>query len=386
MAWHHPAHALTASELREKARRRLPRGLFEFIDRGTEEETALANNAAAFDRLRFAPRVLVDTSRRSTETTLFGRPLSLPLAISPTGAAGLVHHRGETLLARAAHRAGIPFTLATRSMSSIEEISAATEGGFWFQLYPSSPHAFALMDRASAAGCGVLMVTVDTPVTPLRRYNARNGFALPFRPNRRALFDLAMRPRWCAAVLGRSLLDGGLPRFENLPGRPRITEGAPASEMLEGRLDWERVRALRDRWPGRLILKGILRADDAVRAREAGADAIVVSNHGGRNLDASVAPLDVLAGIAQTTGPGFPVLIDGAVRSGSDILKALALGASAAMIGRPALFGLAAGGEAGVDRVLAAIAEEFDYALAMTGVPSVTDAGPDLVVRTCCSP
>jgi len=374
--------SLTLPEIREKARRRLPRGLFEFIDRGIDGETALTNNAAAFSRLRLRPRVLVDVSQRTTATTLFGRSLSLPLAISPTGAAGLVHHRGEAVLARAAHRAGIPFTLATRSLSSIEEIAAVTEGNFWFQLYPSSPDAFSLMDRAASAGCDVLMVTVDTPVAPLRRYNARNGFALPFRANRRALFDLLFHPRWCASVIGRALLDEGLPRFENLPGRPRITEGAPASEMLEGRLDWERLQLLRDRWRGRLIVKGILRGEDAVRARDAGADAVVVSNHGGRNLDTSVAPLDALASVVEAAGADMPILVDGAVRSGGDVLKALALGASAAMIGRPTLFGLAAAGEAGVTGVLDLYAEELDYALAMSGLPSVDHAGPDLVVRT----
>jgi (S)-mandelate dehydrogenase len=373
--------SLTIPEIREKARRRLPRGLFEFIDRGTEDETALSNNAAAFSRLRLRPRVLVDVSRRSTETTLFDRGLSLPLAIAPTGAAGLVHHRGETVLARAAHRAGIPFTLATRSMSSIEDISAATEGEFWFQLYPSSPAAFDLMDRAQTAGCRVLVVTVDTPVTPLRRYNARNGFALPFRASRRAMIDMALHPVWCAGVLGRSLIDGGLPRFENLPGRPRITEGAPASDMLEGRLDWERLAMLRDRWPGRLVVKGILHPDDALRSAEIGADAIVVSNHGGRNLDTSVAPLDALPEVVRATGDRLEVLVDGAVRSGSDIVKALALGASAVMIGRPVLFGLAADGEAGVARVIDVLAGELDYTLAMSGCPSIADVGNDLIVR-----
>ena len=373
--------SLTLPEIRERARRRLPRGLFEFIDRGTGDETALSNNAAAFSRLRLRPRVLVDISQRSMETALFGRRLTLPLAVAPTGAAGLVHHRGETVLARAAHRAGIPFTLATRSMSSIEDISAATEGEFWFQLYPSSPAALELMGRAKAAGCNVLVVTVDTPVTPLRHYNARNGFALPFRASRRAVVDMALHPAWCATVLGRSLADGGLPRFENLPGRPRITEGAPASDMLEGRLDWERLAALRDRWPGRLVVKGILHPEDAMRGAGLGADAIVVSNHGGRNLDASVAPLDALPEIVRASGGRLEVLVDGAVRSGADIVKAIALGASAVMIGRPVLYGLAAGGEAGVARVIDLLAAELDYTLAMSGCPSIGNVGDDLIVR-----
>ena len=370
---------LTLTEMRARAQRRLPRGLFEFIDRGTGDESATSNNTAAFARIRLRPRVLVDVSKRSTRARLPGMHAALPLAIAPTGAAGLVHHRGEAVLARAAHQAGIPFTLATRSMSSIETVAALTDGQFWFQLYPSAQAAFDLMARAGAAGCGVLMVTVDTPVTPLRRYNTRNGFALPFRPGRRALVDMALHPRWCASVLGRALLDGGVPRFENLPGRPRITRGAPASEMLEGRLDWDRLASLRDRWPGRMIVKGILHPEDALQAERLGADAIVVSNHGGRNLDAAVAPLDALPDVVAATGRGLDILLDGGVRSGLDIVRAMALGASGVLIGRPALHGLAACGAAGVTQVIALLAEELDNALAMSGCPTVADIGPDLI-------
>ena len=361
---------------RAEARRRLPRGLFEFIDRGTEDEVAVRNNAAGFERLKLRPRVLVDVSARSTRTTLFGRSLSMPLAIAPTGAGGLVHHRGDLAMARAAAKVGIPFTLATRSMSSIEEVAAEAGGLLWFQLYPSSPSAPELMARARRVGCDVLVVTVDTPVTPLRRYNQRNGFALPFRPSPRALADMARHPRWCAAVLGRWLQGGGLPRFENLPGRPRITEGAPAAEMLEGRLDWDRLEMLRERWPGRLLVKGILHGADAAKAVDLGADGVVVSNHGGRNLDASIAPVDALPGVAREVGFRVPVLMDGGVRRGSDIAKALALGASAVLIGRPTLYGAATAGEAGVASVLAILRQELDYTQAMCGCPSVGDFGP----------
>tara|TARA_B110000211_G_scaffold223895_1_gene274333 strand:- start:162 stop:974 length:813 start_codon:yes stop_codon:yes gene_type:complete len=264
-------------------------------------------------------------------------------------------------------------------MSSIEEIAAITDGSFWFQLYPSSSAAFALMGRAENSGCNVLVVTVDTPVPPLRRYNVRNGFGLPFQINRSALLDILTHPRWCATVIGRSLFNGGLPRFENLPGRPKITKGAPASGMLEGRLDWDRLSVLRDRWKGQFIVKGILHPDDAIRARNIGADAILVSNHGGRNLDMSVAPIDALPRISAAVGPGYPLLLDGGVRCGSDMLKAIALGASAVMVGRPTLLGLAAGGTNGVNRVLGMLAEEFSQALAMTGCASVGSIGSDLI-------
>ena len=367
---------------RDEARRRLPRGLFEFINRGTEDEVAVRNNTAGFERLKLRPRVLVDVSNRSAQTTLFGRRLSMPLAIAPTGAAGLVHHGGDLAMARAAAAAGVPFTLATRSMSSIEEVAAEAGGLLWFQLYPSSPSAPEVMARAHRAGCEVLVVTVDTPVTPLRRYNQKNGFALPFRPSPRALADMARHPRWCAAVLGRWLQDGGLPRFENLPGRPRITEGAPAAEMLEGRLDWDSLEMLRGRWPGRLLVKGLLHEMDAAKAADLGADGVIVSNHGGRNLDASIAPVDALPGIVAEVGARIPVLMDGGVRRGSDIAKALALGASAVLIGRPALYGAAAAGEAGVASVLTILRQELDYAQAMTGCPQIDDFGPGVLVSS----
>lgn len=375
---------LNLDDARRLARRRLPRGIFEFIDRGAEDDDALAENRAAFRRIRLLTRALTDVSQRDCATTLFGQKLAMPLAIAPTGAAGLVWVGGELELARAAAAAGVPFTLATRSMTSIEDIAEKAGGINWFQLYVWADRAlsWALVDRAAAAGCQALLVTVDVPVAPNREYNRRNGFALPFDPGPRALADIALHPRWLFGVMARYLMTTGMPRYENQPGetRMRITKaGGNLPSTRSDNLTWDDIRELRRRWPRALLVKGILRAEDARRAIACGADGVVVSNHGGRCLDSAVAPIAALPAIADAVGDRGVVLMDGGVRRGGDVVKALALGARAVLMGRPGLFGTALAGQAGAGHVLGIIRRELLTVMAQAGCPRIEDITRDLV-------
>jgi (S)-mandelate dehydrogenase len=372
------ARLKTIEDVRRRARAALPRGLFEFIDRGTEQELALAHTRRILDELRFRPRVLVDVSGRSTVCEFMGRSHAMPLAIAPTGAGGLTWHRGEVELARAAAHAGVPIVMATRAMSSFEDVAAVPGGHPWVQLYAAADEAAwaPYIDRAWQAGFGTLVVTVDTPTVPRRDYNDVNGFSIPFRLTPRSALDLALHPRWCWRVLGRSLMGGSLPRIENMPGRPTILKGAPAASMLDGRLSWDVARAMRARWPGLFVLKGILHPEDAERAVDLGAQAIVVSSHGGRNLDGALSPMEALPEIAERVGHRTCVFVDGGIKRGSDIAKALALGAHAVMVGRATLFGAAVAGQAGVEHVLGLLQRELLYTMAMLGCPDLASLGP----------
>jgi (S)-mandelate dehydrogenase len=378
------------ADLREIARRRLPRGVFEFFDRGSEDELSLRGNREAFTRLKLRNKVLVDVSRRSMATSLFGKPMSMPLAIAPTGVAGVCWYQGEAELARAAAKAGVPFTLATPSVTSIETIAAVEGGRKWFQLYMWHERelSYALVKRAQDAGFEALILTVDTPASPLREYNRRNGFSMPFTPNPRALFDMALHPRWLATVMARYLMTSGMPKLAHYPDGAvsRMTPGAaPAVKSLKGgslpnlrgdNLNWDDVKRLRDTWKGPLMIKGVHMGEDASRAAEVGFDAVVVSNHGGRTLDSAVAPIEVLPEIVEAVGGRIPVLLDSGVRRGGDIVKALALGASAVLSGRPTLYGLSVAGEAGASHALALLRRELDATMAFTGCTSVADIGP----------
>jgi len=368
--------AYNIDDLREIARRRVPKGMFEFVDRGSEDEVALRNNRTAFERIKLKPRTLVDVSKRNQEITLFGNPQQMPIAIAPTGSAGLMWYEGEIALARAAAAAGIPFTLATGSMTAMEEVVAQAGGRLWFQLYmwPDRSLSHKLVERARAAGYEALMVTVDGAVSGNREYNLRNGFTVPFTFTRRNVSDVLMHPEWLLGVLTRYLLTTGMPRYENYPSerKYKITAQPMGKGMLlNDSLNWDDLHALRKMWPHTLIVKGILHPQDAVLAADCGADGIVVSNHGGRNLDSSMAPIEVLPEVVDAVGKRITVIVDSGFRRGSDVVKALALGAKAVLIGRPTLYGTAAGGEAGAARAIAIFREEIDRVLALIGCPGI---------------
>ncbi|HEX4262407.1 MAG TPA: alpha-hydroxy acid oxidase, partial [Acetobacteraceae bacterium] len=377
------ARAHNIADLRRLARRRLPRGIFEFVDRGSEDELSLRENRSALDRIKLRPRVLVDVSGRSMDATILGQTHAMPLAIAPTGAAGLVWHEGEVALARAAAKFGVPFTLATGSITGIEKIAAAG-GRLWFQLYiwKERQLTWDLVERARASGFEALLMTVDTAVAPNREYNRRNGFALPFQVRPRAAFDMALHPGWLARVLLRYLRTTGMPQYENHPPhlRRRITGNPLDTGAMRGdNLTWDDLRELRRRWPGKLMVKGVLRGEDAMRAVSLGADAVIVSNHGGRNLDAAMPAIAVLPEIVDAVGGRAPVLLDSGIRRGSDIVKAVALGAQAVLAGRGPLFGTAVAGEAGAAHALKLLRTEMSTTMAFIGCTGVRDLGPEFL-------
>jgi L-lactate dehydrogenase (cytochrome)/(S)-mandelate dehydrogenase len=379
--------AFNISDLRAAARKRLPRGIFEFVDRGCEDDDAVRHNREAWQRIRFAPRSLVDVSGRTLQTSFFGRPSTLPIASAPTGAAGLLWVDGELEVAKSAAKAGIPFTLSTASLTSMEAVADEVKGTLWFQLYLWSERSLSheLVKRAKAAGYHALLVTVDTVVQPNREYNRRNGFALPFRLGRRNAVDMLTHPRWLASVMGRYLLRGGMPQFENYPAQLRTSmtgrtaSGKPRGLPQTDSLSWSDLAALRRLWDGPLVVKGILRPDDAERAVAAGVDGIVVSNHGGRNLDASMAPVEALPRIAERVGSRVEIFVDGGVQRGSDVMKALALGAKGVMLGRAPLWGLAAAGGPGVDFVWTTMRDEMLRVMAYLGCATVGDVAAELL-------
>ena len=376
--------AYDIADLREIARRRLPKGVFEFIDRGNGDEIALANNRAAFDRIKLAPHQLVDTSQRTQEITLFGKRHRMPMAIAPTGSAGLTWFEGEIALARAAKAAGIPFTLATGSMTALERVAAEAGGTLWFQVYmwPDRSLSHGLIERAHKAGYEALMITVDTPVPPGREYNLRNGMTIPFRFTRRNVTDVLMHPRWLATVLARYLLTSGMPRYENYPTemKTRITAlPMGRSMMVTDSLTWDDLRDIRKRWPHALIVKGLMRPEDAKLAADCGADGVLVSNHGGRAVDSTRAPIEVLPHFVEAAGQRTTVLVDSGFRRGADVVKALALGAKAVLIGRPTLYGTAVAGEIGAARAIEIYRDEIDKLLALIGCRSVADLGREFL-------
>lgn len=370
------------ADLREQARQRLPRGVFEFFDRGNGDEVALANNRAAFERIKLNPHMLVDTSQRTQAITLFGKQQPMPMVVGPTGSAGLAWYEGEVALARAARNAGIPYTLATGSMTALERVAAEAGGELWFQVYmwPDRAASHALIERAKAADYKALVVTVDTPVPPGREYNLRNGMTVPFRFTRRNVTDVLLHPRWLAGVLLRYLLTTGMPRYENYPTamKTKITAlPMGRSMMVSDSLTWDDLREIRKLWPRPLLVKGILRAEDAKLAAECGVDGVIVSNHGGRALDSTRAPIEILPEVVEAVGSRVTVIVDSGFRRGSDVIKGLALGADAVMIGRATLYGLAMAGEAGAARAIEIYRDEIDRILAMIGCPEIgkLDAG-----------
>jgi L-lactate dehydrogenase (cytochrome) len=373
---------LSLEDLEAVARRRLPRPIFGFIAGAVETDATLRANRAAFADLAFLPRMLVDTTTRSQAATLFGRQYAAPFGIPPMGASGLAAYCGDLVLARSAARANIPFILSASSFIRLEEVAKAG-GEPWYQAYLPGDlaHIERLVDRVAAAGFTTLVLTVDVPVPSNRENNVRNGFSLPLRPGPRLAWDGISHPRWLVGTFGRTLLRRGMPHFENMDA----TRGPPIlsrnlTRVLGGRdrLAWPHLEVIRRRWPGKLVVKGVLAPDDAKLAREAGADGVIVSNHGGRQLDGAIAGLRALPGVRDVAG-GMTVMLDGGVRRGSDVLKALAIGADFVFVGRPMLFAAAIAGETGVAHAIRLLREEIDRNMAMLGITALAQMTPALL-------
>jgi L-lactate dehydrogenase (cytochrome)/(S)-mandelate dehydrogenase len=384
--------AYNIADLRKMALSRVPHGLFEFVDRGTEDEVSLRNNRAVFERIRLKPRTLVDVSKRNQEMTLFGKKHKMPIVIAPTGTAGLMWYEGEIALARAAAEAGIPFTLATGSMTAMEKVAEEAGGTLWFQLYmwPDRSLSHKLVERAKAAGYEALVVTVDGVVSGNREYNLRSGFTIPFTFTRGNIADVLLHPRWMLGVLARYLVTTGMPRYQNYPTdiKYRITAGPMGrSSMRNDSLNWDDLRALRKLWPHRLLVKGLLHPQDALMAADCGADGVIVSNHGGRNLDTVISPIEALPEVVDAVGKRVTVLVDSGFRRGTDVIKALAMGAHAVQIGRATLYGVAAGGEEGARRAISIFRGEIDRVIALLGCNSISELStehlqaPDVPLR-----
>jgi L-lactate dehydrogenase (cytochrome) len=357
-------------DLRTIARRRCPRVMFDYVDSGSYDEVTRDANREELRAIRFRQRVLVDTTGRSMATELLGSQLSMPVAIAPTGLTGLVYGDGEILAARAAEAEGTIYTLSTMSICTIEDVRAATRKPFWFQLYVFRDRGFSeeIMARASAAQCPVLFVTVDLPQRGQRHCDLKNGLTVPPRFSLKNAIDIATKPAWVARVLlGKRKTFGNVDDYVR---RKNISLGTAnwSQTHFDQSLNWRDIDWIRKVWPGKLVLKGILDVDDAKTAVAAGVDGIVVSNHGGRQLDGAPATIRVLPEIAGAVGDRLEVLFDGGIRSGQDVIKALALGARGCLIGRAYLYGLAAQGEAGVRKALGIIRDEMDMTMMLTGL------------------
>jgi isopentenyl diphosphate isomerase/L-lactate dehydrogenase-like FMN-dependent dehydrogenase len=360
------AHALNIEDLRRIARRRLPRVVYDYLEGGSEDGITLRANREVFDGIRFSPRTLVDVSRRSQKTTLFGRVYESPIGIAPMGAAGLFWHDGDIALARAARSANLPFVLSTQSFVPLERLAWESGGPPWFQLYMPREReaAGALVRRALQAGCEALVLTADVPVGANREYNQRNGFSLPLRLEPRKVADALAHPRWLLGVFARAWLARENPM--------RVAEWTTRRDHH----CWQDFAWLRDAWPRKLLVKGILAVEDAQLAAEHGADGIFVSNHGGRQLDGLPSPMEALPAIRAAVGDRLAVIVDSGFRRGSDIVKALALGADMVFLGRAAMYGAAAAGEAGVRRAIQLLRAEIDRVLALLGCASIEQLGP----------
>ena len=375
-------HMMTCIEdMRLLARRRVPRMFFDYADRGSYAEETLRLNRSDLARIRLRQRVLVDVARRDLTTTIAGEPATLPIALAPIGLCGMQWGNGEILACRAAQAAGIPFCLSTMSICAIEDVAAAVERPFWFQLYVMKDRGFvrALIERAIAANCSALVLTVDLQVLGQRHCDLRNGMTVPPEIRIGNLIDIATKPGWAMSVLR-----GKRKTFGNLAGHVRGMEDVRSlAQWIAGQFDpalsWKDVEWIRSLWPGKLIIKGLLDVEDAKRAATTGAAALVVSNHGGRQLDGAMSSIAALPKIVDAVGSQVEIMFDGGIRSGQDVLRALALGARSCMIGRAYLYGLGAGGQAGVARAIEIIRNELDVSMALTGTSRVADIGPQVL-------
>jgi L-lactate dehydrogenase (cytochrome) len=376
------SRAASVADLRRIARRQLPRGVFDYVDGAAEDEVTLARNAAAFRNVQFRPRVLRDVSKVDTSTTLLGKPLSYPLVLAPTGFTRMVDPQGELAVARAAARAGLPYTLSTMATRSIEEVAAVSPGRKWFQVYVWRDRALVkeMLERAAAADYEAIVITVDVPVLGRRERDVRRGFTLPPKIGLDTIIDGALHPGWTWSFVRAEPI-----AFANVFRRDNVSSAAPVNlaehvnSQFDPRLSWDDIAWFRSNWKGPIVIKGIQTVDDARMAADAGVQAVALSNHGGRQLDGAPPPLDLVAPVAEAVGDRIEIICDGGVRRGSDIAKAVALGARACMAGRAYLYGLAAGGERGVDFVLALLLEDLRRTMALVGVTAIEGLTAELV-------
>ena len=369
-------------DLRVLAKRRVPRMFYDYADSGAWTESTYRANESDFQKIKFRQRVAVDMDARSLRTTMAGFEATMPVALAPTGLTGMQHADGEILAAQAAEAFGVPFTLSTMSICSIEDVAAATTKPFWFQLYVMRDRDFVanLIDRAKAAGCSALMLTLDLQILGQRHKDIKNGLSAPPKPTLRNLLNLTMHPAWCLRMLGTRRRT-----FGNIVGHAKGVSDLSSlsswtAEQFDPRLNWRDVEWIKQRWGGPLILKGIMDVEDARHAADSGADALVVSNHGGRQLDGAPSSIAALPAIADAVGSRIEVWMDGGVRSGQDALRAIALGARGVLIGRAFLYGLGAGGRAGVTRALEIIYREMDVTMAFCGHKDISNVDRGILV------
>ncbi|ADO41888.1 alpha-hydroxy acid oxidase [Ketogulonicigenium vulgare] len=372
----------TIEDLRRVYKRRAPKMFYDYTQSGSWTEQTFQDNTSDFADIRLRQRVAVDMSNRSLKTTMLGRDVSMPVALSPVGLTGMQSADGEIKAARAAAKFGVPYTLSTMSICSIEDVRAHSKEPFWFQLYVMRDEAFVdnIIQRAKNAGVSALVLTLDLQILGQRHKDLKNGLSTPPKPTLRTMADLALRWRWCAQMAKtqrrtfRNIV-GHAPSVGNLSSLSSWT-----AEQFDPQLDWGKIARIREKWGGKLILKGILDAEDAVMAADAGADAIVVSNHGGRQLDGALSSIRILPSIVRAVGDRTEVWLDSGIRSGQDVLKALALGAKATMIGRSYIYGLGAYGEEGVTMALDIIRRELDVTMALVGKRDVRDLNRDVLL------
>ena len=363
------------ADLKRLAKRRVPKMFFDYADSGAWTESTYCANESDFSKIKLRQRVLVDMTNRSLETTMIGEKVSMPVALAPTGLTGMQHADGEMLAAQAAEAAGVPFTLSTMSICSIEDVASVTKKPFWFQLYVMKDREFVknLISRAKAAGCSALVLTLDLQILGQRHKDLRNGLSAPPKFTPKHIWQMATRPGWCMGMMGTQRRT-----FRNIAGHAKnVTDLSSLSswtaEQFDPQLSWKDVAWIKEQWGGKLILKGILDEEDALMAAKTGADAIIVSNHGGRQLDGAVSSISMLKPIVDAVGDQIEVHMDGGIRSGQDVLKARALGAQGVYIGRPFLYGLGAMGKDGVTLALEIIRKELDITMALCGKRNIND-------------
>ncbi|MCM2432909.1 alpha-hydroxy acid oxidase [Agrobacterium rosae] len=375
--------ALTIADLKKQAQRRVPKMFFDYADSGAWTESTYRANEDDFAKIKLRQRVLVDMTDRSLATEMIGEKVSMPVALSPTGLTGMQHADGEMLAAKAAEEFGVPFTLSTMSICSIEDVASVTSRPFWFQLYVMKDRDFVnnLIDRAKAAKCSALVLTLDLQILGQRHKDLRNGLSAPPKFTPKHIWQMATRPQWCLDMLQTKRRS-----FGNIVGHAKNVSDLSSlsswtAEQFDPRLSWKDVEWIKERWGGKLILKGILDEEDAIAAAGTGADAIIVSNHGGRQLDGALSSIEILPKIVDAVGDKIEIHLDGGIRSGQDVLKAIALGAKGTYIGRPFLYGLGADGKQGVTTALEIIRKEMDITMALCGKRLLTDVDSSILVR-----